>query len=411
MKHLNSCIAFAAALVASNVETALAFSPSSSIGSVTAQRRVSSPTTTTLASTILDDQDEDRYNSADLMSSEMEQARLSNQYSRYGHDDWLRHRASDRFFTNLFKFDKSPIIKNLLDEAAVLTAICIGIILWNELLIDGYTDLNEVHYDAPFAHLLPAALTFKLALPTEPFFLCGGPLGLLLVFRNDCSFGRYRDALHHWETACSSLGNMLLMASSSGTSNVKGVKQLSEASWTVIRTMQHEVSGGFDTTYTEDLKKNLSDEKQVQRLLNARNKLHRSHYDVHRAVETFSNEISNLDKRTIINTFNNVVVACVECERLYTTPIPLLYTRHTLKFLTFWLVFMPFAFYDVFANSWNHTGMIPAICVICFLFFGIEEIAVSLEEPFSILPLDEMVEEFQENAKETIEWMEDEREH
>jgi hypothetical protein len=37
------------------------------------------------------------------------------------------------------------------------------------------------------------------------------------------------------------------------------------------------------------------------------------------------------------------------------------------------------------------------------------EIAVSLEEPFSILPLDELVKEFQENAQETIEWMEEEQ--
>lgn len=73
------------------------------------------------------------------------------------------------------------------------------------------------------------------------------------------------------------------------------------------------------------------------------------------------------------------------------------------------MVFMPFAFYDVFSSSWNHTGMIPAICIICFLFFGIEEIAVSLEEPFSILPLDELVEEFQENANDTIQWMEEEQ--
>lgn len=316
--------------------------------------------------------EEDNYDTAELMASEMEQARLSNQYARYSHDDWLRHRASDRFFRNLFKFDKSPIVKNLLDEAAILAAICVGIILWNELLIEGWTDFNEVHYDAPFANLLPSALTFKLALPTEPFFLCGGPLGLLLVFRNDCSFGRYKDAFHHWEVACSSLGNMILMAASSGTSNVEGVKQLSAASWAVVRTLEHEVSGGFDTTYVEDLKKNIPDEQQVQRLLSARNKLHRSHYDVHRAVDTFSEDISNLDKRTIINTFNNVVTACAECERLYLTPIPLLYTRHTLKFLTLWMAFMPFAFYDVFATSWNHTGMIPATCIICFLFFGIE---------------------------------------
>jgi hypothetical protein len=39
-------------------------------------------------------------------------------------------------------------------------------------------------------------------------------------------------------------------------------------------------------------------------------------------------------------------------------------------------------------------------------FFGIEEIALSLEEPFSILPLDELVEDFLEKAKEyhSIRW-------
>ncbi len=86
-----------------------------------------------------------------------------------------------------------------------------------------------------------------------------------------------------------------------------------------------------------------------------------------------------------------------------------LFIRNNIFFFFYQMVFMPFAFYDVFASSWNHVGMIPAIAIICFLFFGIEEIAVSLEEPFSILPLDELVLEFQENAAETIEWMEEER--
>ncbi|KAK1744478.1 bestrophin family protein [Skeletonema marinoi] len=413
MKHLHASIGLVALVTSSNnfsggSFSALAFTPIGTQSKCIKTRRSTSRLQVSSLNSDSKDAQEDKYDTAELMASEMEQARLSNQYARYSHDDWLRHRASDRFFANLFKFDKSPIVKNLLDEAAILAVICVGIILWNELLIEGWTDLNEVHHEAPLADLLPSALTFKLALPTEPFFLCGGPLGLLLVFRNDCSFGRYKDAFHHWEVACSSLGNMILMAASSGTSNVEGVKQLSAASWAVVRTLQHEVSGGFDTTYAEDLKKNMPDEQQVQRLLSARNKLHRSHYDVHRAVDAFSEDISNLDKRTIINTFNNVATACAECERLYMTPIPLLYTRHTLKFLTLWMAFMPFAFYDVFATSWNHTGMIPAICIICFLFFGIEEIAVSLEEPFSILPLNELVEEFQENAQETIEWMEEE---
>lgn len=229
-------------------------------------------------------------------------------------------------------------MSNLLDEAAVLASVCVVIILWNELLIEGYTDWNEMHHDAPFATLLPSALQFKLALPTEPFFLCGGPLGLLLVFRNDVSFGRYKEAFHHMEVVGTSLGNMMLMAANT-PANVEDVRQLGIASWVVIRTLQHEVSGGFDTTanYEADLAANIPNKTQVQRLLEARNKLHRAQYDVHRAVEAFSDEISNLDKRTLINMFNSVTAACAECQRLYSTPIPLLYTRHALKFLTFWV--------------------------------------------------------------------------
>lgn len=185
------------------------------------------------------------YDFDELMDSEMEQARLSNQYARFGHQDWLRHRASDRFFRNLLKFDQSPIVKNLLDEAVVLAVISIGIIVWNELLVDGYTDLNEVHHAAPLADVLPSFLAFKFSLPIEPFLLCGGSLGLLLVFRNDCSFGRYKEAFHHMEVAMSSLSNMQLMASNV-SKNVEGVKQMGIASWVLFRTLQHEVSGAFD---------------------------------------------------------------------------------------------------------------------------------------------------------------------
>lgn len=369
-----------------------------------------STTTTALQSATVDDKTNaigEQYDYDELMESEMERARLTNQYAHYSHKDWLRHRASDRFFRNLFQFDQSPIVKNLLDEAAVLALICAALIGWNELLVDGYTDFNEVHHAPPLADALPSFLTFKLVLPTDPFFLCGGPLGLLLVFRNDCSYSRYKEAFHHVEVAMSSLSNMQLMASNA-SKNVEGVRAMGVASWALFRTLQHEVSGAFDPAaqYEADLRGGVPDPRQVDRLLGARSKLYRAQWDVHRAVDIFSGEVTNLDKRTIVNNLNTVATACAECERLYATPIPLLYTRHALKFLTFWMTFLPFAFYGVFESSWNHVLMIPAICIICFLFFGIEEIAVSLEEPFSILPMDEMVEELQMNIEDTMEWME-----
>ena len=191
-----------------------------------------------------------------LMESDLEKARINGQYEKFGHAEWLQHRSSDRFYSSLIEYDKSPVLKNLLDEAFVLAAICTGIIVWNGLLIEGFTDFNEVQHDPILANSVPSFLHFKLSLPTEPFFLCGGPLGLLLVFRNDVCFSRYRSALHEWESAISSISNMLLEASKASES-VEEVRKMGIRCWALMRTLQHEVLVRMTTT-TKGEKKNRS---------------------------------------------------------------------------------------------------------------------------------------------------------
>jgi putative membrane protein len=71
------------------------------------------------------------------------------------------------------------------------------------------------------------------------------------------------------------------------------------------------------------------------------------------------------------------------CERILKTPIPLSYTRHTSRFLMIWLTMLPFALYGTCGLS-----TIPLCVIIAFLLLGIEEIGVSIEEPFSILALE-----------------------
>ena len=122
------------------------------------------------------------------------------------------------------------------------------------------------------------------------------------------------------------------------SNNVEGVRNMGIASWALCRTLQHEVTEGFDSKerYERDIRKNMPRE-QADQLLGSRNKLYRAQYDVHRAIDVFTDEVTNLDKRTLANNLNTVSTACCECERLYTTPIPLLYTGQTLRFLTFWV--------------------------------------------------------------------------
>ena len=75
------------------------------------------------------------------------------------------------------------------------------------------------------------------------------------------------------------------------------------------------------------------------------------------------------------------------CERIFKTPIPLVYTRHTSRFVGAWLALLPLAFYST-DPSWNHLLTVPSTMVITFFLLGIEELGLQIEEPFSILPIE-----------------------
>jgi predicted membrane chloride channel (bestrophin family) len=80
-----------------------------------------------------------------------------------------------------------------------------------------------------------------------------------------------------------------------------------------------------------------------------------------------------------------------KCERIFKAPIPVFYTRHTSRFLSFWLLALPLALYSRFEPG-AKILMVPSVCAITFFLLGIEELAVQIEEPFSLLPLYSMAE-------------------
>ncbi len=73
-------------------------------------------------------------------------------------------------------------------------------------------------------------------------------------------------------------------------------------------------------------------------------------------------------------------------ERLLTSPLPLLYSRHTARFLSAWLVFLPLGLWSQL-TGWNHIMLLPVLVMLSIFLFGIEELATQLEEPFTILPM------------------------
>ncbi len=71
------------------------------------------------------------------------------------------------------------------------------------------------------------------------------------------------------------------------------------------------------------------------------------------------------------------------CERISRVPIPLAYTRHTSRFLIAWLALLPLGCWTTM--GWDALLFAP---LTAFLLFGVDQIGVDLENPFSLLPLD-----------------------
>merc|ERR1712232_1000404 len=137
----------------------------------------------------------------------------------------------------------------------------------------------------------------------------------------------------------------------------------------------------------EDFKKELKKlpKEQAQAIIDAAHRPNRALFDLSVAIENLPmhwmrrNEIQKA-----VTIFEDNLGSS---ERLLTSPVPLFYSRHTARFLFFWLSILPVALYDSFANSWNHIDMLFSTAFTSIMLFGIEELATQLEEPFTILPM------------------------
>jgi putative membrane protein len=77
------------------------------------------------------------------------------------------------------------------------------------------------------------------------------------------------------------------------------------------------------------------------------------------------------------------------CERIHKTPLPFAYMVHLRRALILFCFTLPFALVGDF--GW---GTIPDTLLVAYVFFGIEEIGVEIEDPFGVddndLPLERL---------------------
>jgi len=112
-----------------------------------------------------------------------------NRRTVFMHDDWVRHRSSNRFLRNMRSLPSSGINQALSKELTFVTLVALFVVVVNALG-SGYQDFSGVmHPGAGFAPLMLPALPFTILMPA---------LSLLLVFRTNTGYFRWNEARTLW---------------------------------------------------------------------------------------------------------------------------------------------------------------------------------------------------------------------
>ena len=352
-----------------------------------------------------------------LLAATIEQGRVpygesSRQYRRteFTHEDWLQHRSSGRSVTNLKGIFFSGIVRQLQTEVKLVSLVALAIVVWNGVLVPSEASGGLLPY---------------ISLPSLPFTLSSPALGLLLVFRTNSSYGRWLDARTTWGKIITQSRNVVRMAATfcDGTTpeGRQSLEQLTRATWAFSRSLMNQLSGPEDEApYEEELRQvfptNNDPASFVPNILASPDRSTAALMELSMVLDNVP-----IDEKRRVEIDKSLVLIgdCVgTCERIYSSPVPLVYTRHTARFLTMWMLLVPASLYNTFASVQSGTNgvdtapwlqvhglaMIPAVALMALFLFGIEELAVQLEEPFGILPMQKFCDGILESGNSMLEW-------
>lgn len=240
---------------------------------------------------------------------------------------------------------------------------------------------------------------FSLAVPPLVHTLVGTALGLLLVFRTNSSYDRFWEGRKLWGGMVNECRNLARQ----GTTLLTDPELKREFVLWVACFPYAAMSALRGSRVLAPSSKDLPAE-QVQQVLAAQ------HLPLAVASRLTRVLIIARDRQELseflippVDTNINLLIDYIgACERIHRTPIPFAYMVHLRRALILYCFTLPFALVGEF-----HWWAIVGTFLLAFIFFGIEEIGVEIEDPFGYdendLPLERFCQTIEGNVLALIE--------
>jgi len=268
--------------------------------------------------------------------------------NRYRSDDWL---------ANVLSIPRSRVLRRI--SFHLVTNV-----LWGGLV-----------------YFLKATDRLALSMPVLPHTMLGGFLSLLLVFRTNSAYGRFWEARILW----GGIMNTCRTLAQYGVVHLRPLSPALAAKFLALlaafpHALAHRLVEG-KIPLQERVQKSLPKPQWANIPSNVLLEMRQVLHDI-TVIAADKQELSKgLDRRLQLNEVakrvDNLVDNLGACERILRTPLPLSYSRHTSRFLTIWCLGLPLVLEPVL--GWM---MIPAVAIICWALFAIEEIGHLIEMPF-----------------------------
>lgn len=342
----------------------------------------------------------DQVRAGSLMAATIETGKVpygeqSRKYRRtvFGHNDWVDHRSSNsRILSNLRLMLFSGVVRQLRPQVLIVSTVAATVLVWNlamfPALVTQFPELQNFPFIQP------------IMLPAVPFTLSSPALGLLLVFRTNASYARWMESRNQWSRMIAHSRNLIRMGSVF-SDDEEAVQSLGRAVWLYCRTVMNQLSSPSEDelVYQEAVQRVYGEESPIgKRIVTAPDR-------TLAAWKQLSKELHSLpvpDPKALIETDKSIIIlgeCTATCEKTYSSPVPLVYTRHTARFLSLWALLLPAALYSAFSDLGQVWAVLPASSVLAFFLFGVDELAMQLEEPFSILPMQSFCDQIMEAAE------------